>query len=117
MSYLSQVAQERALSRREFLSGAALLPFVAFDFNPLHLRSPKTESVSTLYALMADADSTPDTLEVVQPNLTAAPRRVLYLTYNLASHGDHRARYYADKYLAYPPDIERIEGKKYVFRV
>ena len=52
-----------------------------------------------------------------KPNLTAAPRRVLYLTYNLTAHGDHRTRYYADKYLAYPPDIERIKGKKYVFRV
>jgi len=52
-----------------------------------------------------------------KPNLTDAPRRVLYLTYNLASQGDHRARYFADKYAAYPPDIERIQGKKYVFRV
>jgi len=51
---------------------AALLPLLQFDFNPIHLRDPKTESVSTLYDLMGDADSTPDTLEVVQPNLTAA---------------------------------------------
>jgi ectoine hydroxylase-related dioxygenase (phytanoyl-CoA dioxygenase family) len=52
-----------------------------------------------------------------KPNLTDAPRRILYLTYNLASQGDHRARYFADKYAAYPPDIERKKGKKYVFRV
>jgi len=51
---------------------AALLPLLHFDFNPIHLRDPKTESVSTLYDLMGDANSTPDTLEVVQPNLTAA---------------------------------------------
>ncbi|MEJ0064552.1 MAG: hypothetical protein WDM85_03315 [Caulobacteraceae bacterium] len=51
---------------------AALLPLLHFDFNPIHLRDPKTQSVSTLYDLMADANSTPDTLEAVQPNLTAA---------------------------------------------
>jgi ectoine hydroxylase-related dioxygenase (phytanoyl-CoA dioxygenase family) len=52
-----------------------------------------------------------------KPNLTAAPRRVLYLTYNLADHGDQRARYYADKHAAFPPDIDREAGKTYVFRV
>src|SRR5579862_435017 len=30
------------------LACAAMLPLLTFDFNPLHLRSPKTESVSTL---------------------------------------------------------------------
>ncbi|MEM9564452.1 MAG: phytanoyl-CoA dioxygenase family protein [Actinomycetota bacterium] len=30
-------------------------------------------------------------------NTTDRPRRVLYLTYNAASRGDHRAAYYADK--------------------
>jgi ectoine hydroxylase-related dioxygenase (phytanoyl-CoA dioxygenase family) len=52
-----------------------------------------------------------------KPNLTAAPRRILYLTYNLASEGDHRARYYADKHAAFPPDVERDASKSYVFRV
>jgi ectoine hydroxylase-related dioxygenase (phytanoyl-CoA dioxygenase family) len=51
------------------------------------------------------------------PNLTAAQRRVLYITYNRASEGDHRARYYADKRKNYPPDCEREAGKEYVFRV
>ena len=50
-------------------------------------------------------------------NLTDAPRRILYLTYNLAGQGDHRARYYADKHASFPPDIERDAGKTYVFRV
>jgi 2-aminoethylphosphonate dioxygenase len=50
-------------------------------------------------------------------NFTDAPRRILYLTYNLASQGDHRARYYADKHASFPPDIERDAGKTYVFRV
>ena len=51
------------------------------------------------------------------PNLTPAQRRVLYITYNRASEGDHRARYYADKRRSYPPDCEREAGKEYVFRV
>ena len=66
--------------RRRVLTGfvvagiacAALLPLLQFDFNPIHLRDPKTQSVSTLYDLMNDANSTPDTLEVVRPNLAAA---------------------------------------------
>lgn len=52
-----------------------------------------------------------------QPNHTAEPRRLLYLTYNLAAHGDQRARYHADKHAAFPPDIERDGTKTYVFRV
>ncbi len=51
------------------------------------------------------------------PNLTASPRRVLYITYNRLSDGDHRAQYYADKRESFPPDIERDTGKEYVFRV
>lgn len=51
------------------------------------------------------------------PNTTDRPRRVLYITYNRASEGDHRARYYADKRKSYPPDCEREPGREYVFRV
>ena len=51
------------------------------------------------------------------PNLTDQRRRVLYVTYNRRSAGDHRADYYADKRLSFPPDIEREPGKEYVFRV
>lgn len=52
-----------------------------------------------------------------QPNRTMAPRRLLYLTYNLAAHGDQRARYHADKHAAFPPDIDRDPAQTYVFRV
>ena len=52
-----------------------------------------------------------------KPNLTDSPRRILYLTYNLASHGDQRARYFADKHVSFPPDIDRDGEKTYVFRV
>jgi hypothetical protein len=50
-------------------------------------------------------------------NLTADRRRVLYITYNRLSAGDHRARYFADKRKSFPPDIEREPGRTYTFRV
>ena len=51
------------------------------------------------------------------PNLTGSPRRMLYVTYNRASEGDHRVRYYADKRASYPPDCEREAGKVYEYKV
>jgi hypothetical protein len=51
------------------------------------------------------------------PNLTAERRRVLYITYNRRSAGDHRVRYYADKRKSFPPDIERDPTRTYTFRV
>ena len=51
------------------------------------------------------------------PNMTDMARRVLYVTYNKRSEGDHRKQYYADKRLSYPPDCEREEGKDYAFKV
>jgi hypothetical protein len=52
-----------------------------------------------------------------KPNLTAGARRVLYITYNKLSAGDHRVRYYADKRASFPPDIERDPNRTYTFRV
>jgi len=52
-----------------------------------------------------------------KPNLTDSARRVLYLTYNAAAHGDQRARYFAEKRANFPPDIEREPGSQYRFRV
>lgn len=51
------------------------------------------------------------------PNQTDQARRVLYITYNKASAGDHREQYYADKRKNYPPDIERDPDKNYAFKV
>ena len=50
-------------------------------------------------------------------NMTDTPRRTLYITYNRASAGDHRVRYFADKRANFPPDIERDPSKTYKFRV
>jgi hopanoid biosynthesis associated RND transporter like protein HpnN len=51
------------------LVSLALTPWLHFDFNPLHLRSPKTESVSTLLDLTRDPDQTPNTINVLAPSL------------------------------------------------
>jgi ectoine hydroxylase-related dioxygenase (phytanoyl-CoA dioxygenase family) len=52
-----------------------------------------------------------------KPNLTRERRQVLYVTYNRASDGDHRTAYFADKRTSFPPDIERLPGVEYRFRV
>lgn len=52
-----------------------------------------------------------------EPNLTEQTRRILYLTYNRLSDGDHRDLYFAEKRANFPPDIERVPGVEYKFRV
>ena len=52
-----------------------------------------------------------------EPNLTNKSRRILYLTYNKLSEGNHREKYYLDKYKNYPPDIDRDPNKDYSFKV
>lgn len=50
----------------------ALLPLVRFDFNPLHLRNPHGEAMSTLNDLIKDPNQTPNTIDVLAPSLPAA---------------------------------------------
>jgi hopanoid biosynthesis associated RND transporter like protein HpnN len=52
----------------------AILPGLTFDFNPLDLRSPKVESMSTLFDLMNDARTSPNTIDVLEPSLDQADR-------------------------------------------
>jgi hypothetical protein len=54
------------------LVSLALMPFVKFDSNPLDLRSPKTESVSTLLDLMQNPTTSPNTIDVPAFNLAVA---------------------------------------------
>ncbi|HEY5072860.1 MAG TPA: MMPL family transporter [Caulobacteraceae bacterium] len=54
------------------VASACLLPWLRFDFNPIHLKSGATESVSTLADLRKDPDLSPDTVEIVAPSLAAA---------------------------------------------
>jgi uncharacterized protein len=51
---------------------SVLLPRLDFDFNPLHLQSPREEAVSTLADLMGDADTTPYTIDVMTQTPAAA---------------------------------------------
>jgi hopanoid biosynthesis associated RND transporter like protein HpnN len=54
------------------LVSVALLPLVRFDFDPLNLKSPKVESMTTLRALAADPDRTPYAINVLAPSLVEA---------------------------------------------
>jgi hopanoid biosynthesis associated RND transporter like protein HpnN len=51
---------------------AALVPWLRFDFNPLHLKSAGAESVATLLDLMRDPNTAPDAIEVLAPSLEDA---------------------------------------------
>ena len=52
----------------------ALLPQVRFDFNPLHLRNPHGEAMSTLTDLMHDPLQSPNVIDVLRPSLANADR-------------------------------------------
>ncbi len=51
------------------------------------------------------------------PNMTDTTRRLYFATYSRASEGDHLAAYYADKHKNFPPDVEREDGREYVYKV
>jgi len=54
------------------LISLALCTHLSFDFNPLHLKDPHTESMQTLNDLMKDPHSTPFTIDVLAPSPEAA---------------------------------------------
>lgn len=54
------------------LASFASLPWLHFDFDPLHLRSADTEAVSTILDLSRDPLTTPNTIDVLAPDLEAA---------------------------------------------
>jgi hopanoid biosynthesis associated RND transporter like protein HpnN len=54
------------------IASLVLLRDLSFDFNPLHLRSPQSESVATLLDLMKDTATSPDTIDVLAPSLDDA---------------------------------------------
>lgn len=73
---------DQFLLRRRFwvLGGAALLaaislamlPWLRFDFDPLNLKNPKSESVASARDLMNDPMTTPYTAEILAPSLRDA---------------------------------------------
>ncbi len=52
--------------------GLGLSFFLRFDFDPLNLKDPHTESVSTMTDLMQDPDTTPYTIDILAENTQAA---------------------------------------------
>lgn len=50
----------------------ALLPFVRFDFNPLHLRNVHGEAMSTILDIMRDPAQSPNKIDVLAPSLPQA---------------------------------------------
>jgi len=55
-------------------AGLYLLPRVHFDFDPLNLKDPNSESVATVFDLMKDPTTSPYTAEIIAPSLDAAAR-------------------------------------------
>ena len=65
----------RGILRAAALAGLVCLGltfFLHFDSNPLDLRSPGVESVSTLFDLMKNPQTSPNTINVTAPSLAAA---------------------------------------------
>lgn len=54
------------------VAACALLPLLRFDFNPLNLKSPKVESMTTLEDLRHDPDWSLDAINVLVPSLADA---------------------------------------------
>ena len=54
------------------LAGLVAAPFARFDFNPLNLKDPESESVGTLLELTQDPNSSPYSIDILAPNMTAA---------------------------------------------
>jgi hopanoid biosynthesis associated RND transporter like protein HpnN len=52
--------------------GAPLLYFLTFDFDPIHLRSPETESISTILELGDDPRAGISSVNVIAPSLDQA---------------------------------------------
>lgn len=54
------------------LAGAPLLPHLRFDFDPLHLKDPESESMSTLLALKDAPQAGTDDVSILAPSLADA---------------------------------------------
>jgi hopanoid biosynthesis associated RND transporter like protein HpnN len=82
MGFVALAPVDRWLERRRgrvlwafvaaLLASIALLPWVSFDFNPLHLRDPHAPAMRALADLTRDPDRTPNTIDVLAPNRAAA---------------------------------------------
>ncbi|WP_449409590.1 MMPL family transporter [Methylobacterium komagatae] len=55
------------------LAGTPLLYWLPFDSNPMHLRSPKVESIATYLDLIKNPETSPNVIDVLAPNVAAVP--------------------------------------------
>jgi hopanoid biosynthesis associated RND transporter like protein HpnN len=62
----------RAAAALLAIGSLALSSFISFDFDPLNLKNPKSESVATARDLMNDPMTTPYTAEILAPSLRDA---------------------------------------------
>ncbi|MGB7041415.1 MAG: MMPL family transporter, partial [Xanthobacteraceae bacterium] len=60
-------------------SGLPLLHWLRFDFNPINLRSPKTEAVATYLQLKTDPDSGTNDIQILSPSSTEADQAAVKL--------------------------------------
>jgi hopanoid biosynthesis associated RND transporter like protein HpnN len=61
------------------VGGLPLLYWLRFDFNPINLRSPKTEAVATYLELKSDPSSGANDIQVLEPSLPAADQTAVKL--------------------------------------
>jgi hopanoid biosynthesis associated RND transporter like protein HpnN len=61
-----------ALTLGSVALGAPLLYWLRFDFNPLHLQSPRAEAVATFLELRRDPRAGANAVELLQPDLASA---------------------------------------------
>ena len=104
-----------ALARRQRRAGWHKEGLIGEEWNPLDEDGLDLVPVPTAPGDVIFFDSFAP--HASKPNLTAGPRRILYLTYNAAQYGDHGVQYFADKRAAFPPDVERTGDRAYAFRV
>lgn len=55
------------------LAGMPLLWSLPFDSNPMHLRSPKVESIATYLDLIKNPETSPNVIDVLAPSVAAIP--------------------------------------------
>jgi len=61
-----------ALAAACAIAGVLAGPKLVFDFDPLNLKDPDSESVATLYDLMGSTTASPFTISILEPSLAAA---------------------------------------------
>ena len=90
VGYSALAPVDRLLARRRgavlwafvvaLVASVALLPWVVFDFNPLHLRDPGAPAMRALADLTRDPDRSPNTIEILAPNRAEVDKLIPKLT-------------------------------------